>query len=866
MSGIRVTGLPAKVTDKHLKVYFSNPKNGGGRVQRIYHPLPNASAVVIFDDKRVVEEILRRKHQISGKPVDISATPAMVFRRVVVELDRSVSDFLGTNPQLVDELQFDGEINVNFQEKKQVYLFDGTWYQLEWAMHYLDTMLEAFQFDMDAESDNRRSVISKQPRGMATGSPTEFREDSPPRFQEIQTPNIPAVRRQPQNEQQALLPPVTGYQMSDFQKLAGKQSGDMGEKLPKGYKNKNALPLSSEPRSMESKMYGRTVLSNLNDEKQNEDKTESWRQRGTRPSNRAALNISDDVERNPGLIRGAHASYKRRSFEGHGDSGDENEASAEGFSWRSLQPLQRMTKGIDVAMTDFGEGPLSFTFEVPGSLKVHITMDDITKQTTDAIINPTTPELSNVYGTSRAISAAVGFNMQAECRHYVEDKGPLDYAGVMHTAAGGSLSEKVGFVIHTAGPTWSEDDSEHCTHLLVCTYINCLQYADQKLWVQSLATPLISAGFFGFPLDVCIGAFYDALLLFSTRSSPKRHLKEIHLVCFDQDAAAATIMIVQSLLDCDSAQSAVAATDRYWVCSSKYNFQAEDFGKASTVEGSSGDENSDEELKTDANSVVRQEKNIQARIVDQESDSEVSDADGNIEEKTFTPEKEPAQKKETSTDDVEKSDVADDMDKENLNPFNDAETTQEEFGQTAVKDLVSSSRSLEDVQNDEKIKSDADESDDGGFKMTENISEVLDKEKEAESTESESLLSEKLDGGSADQVNDFSDEEENASVQDESSSKVPEEKISDDEEKKQTNDKVTELEADPKNLELEDEEKKHTTERKVEESDLKVSVGKTSLGLDDEWSMVPGNDVTKQDASPPDDNDSEDERGEKIYL
>lgn len=150
--------------------------------------------------------------------------------------------------------------------------------------------------------------------------------------------------------------------------------------------------------------------------------------------------------------------------------------------------------------------------------------------------------------------------------------------------------------------------------------------------------------------------------------------------------------------------------------------------------------------------------------------------------------------------------------------------------------------------------------------MTENILEVLDKEKEAESTESESLLSEKLDGGSADQVNDFSDEEENASVQDESSSKVPEEKISDDEEKKQTNDKDTELEADPTNLELEDEEKKHTTETKAEESDLKSSVGKTSLGLDDEWSMVPGNDVTKQDASPPDDNDSEDERGEKIYL
>jgi hypothetical protein len=69
-------------------------------------------------------------------------------------------------------------------------------------------------------------------------------------------------------------------------------------------------------------------------------------------------------------------------------------------------------------------------------------------------------------------------------------------------------------------------------------------------------------GSFGFPLDVCIGAFYDALLIFSDQSTTKRHLKEIHLVCFDQDSAMATITIVQSLLDCDSSQSVAAATDR----------------------------------------------------------------------------------------------------------------------------------------------------------------------------------------------------------------------------------------------------------------------------------------------------------------
>lgn len=97
-----------------------------------------------------------------------------------------------------------------------------------------------------------------------------------------------------------------------------------------------------------------------------------------------------------------------------------------------------MTRGIDVSSTDFGEVPLSFTFEVHGNLKVHVAMDNITKQTTNTIVNPTTADLLNVYGVSRAIAQAAGQEMQSECRRYVDEKGPLHYGGVMHTDAGGT--------------------------------------------------------------------------------------------------------------------------------------------------------------------------------------------------------------------------------------------------------------------------------------------------------------------------------------------------------------------------------------------------------------------------------------------
>ena len=49
MTGIRVTGIPEEVTEKHLKVYFSNPNNGGGAVRQIYYPLQDNCAVILFE-------------------------------------------------------------------------------------------------------------------------------------------------------------------------------------------------------------------------------------------------------------------------------------------------------------------------------------------------------------------------------------------------------------------------------------------------------------------------------------------------------------------------------------------------------------------------------------------------------------------------------------------------------------------------------------------------------------------------------------------------------------------------------------------------------------------------------------------------
>lgn len=52
----------------------------------------------------------------------------------------------------------------------------------------------------------------------------------------------------------------------------------------------------------------------------------------------------------------------------------------------------------------------------------------------------------------------------------------------------------MGFLLHTVGPNWDESESESSSHALVCTYLNCFLYADTKLWLQSIALPMINAG------------------------------------------------------------------------------------------------------------------------------------------------------------------------------------------------------------------------------------------------------------------------------------------------------------------------------------------------------------------------------------
>ena len=88
-------------------------------------------------------------------------------------------------------------------------------------------------------------------------------------------------------------------------------------------------------------------------------------------------------------------------------------------------------------MIGFGDNQLSYSFELNKVLQVMVVKADITKQRTDGIVSPNTPDLSHAYGIASAIAQAADRRFLTECQRYVREHGNLGMADVIHTDAGG---------------------------------------------------------------------------------------------------------------------------------------------------------------------------------------------------------------------------------------------------------------------------------------------------------------------------------------------------------------------------------------------------------------------------------------------
>jgi len=142
---------------------------------------------------------------------------------------------------------------------------------------------------------------------------------------------------------------------------------------------------------------------------------------------------------------------------------------------------------------------------------------DITKESTDAIVNAANTHLAGGGGVDGAIHRAGGPAIMQECRKI--GSCPTGKAVI---TTGGNL--KAQYVIHTVGPRYQDGTKGEATRLK-SAYLESLKLASAKN-LKSIAFPAISTGVYGYPLHEAARIALHTIIEYL-----KEH-QDIHLVRF----------------------------------------------------------------------------------------------------------------------------------------------------------------------------------------------------------------------------------------------------------------------------------------------------------------------------------------------
>ena len=164
---------------------------------------------------------------------------------------------------------------------------------------------------------------------------------------------------------------------------------------------------------------------------------------------------------------------------------------------------------------------------------------DITKETTEAIVNAANSSLLGGGGVDGAIHRAGGPSILQECKRIVDQIGRLP-AGKAVLTTGGRLPAK--YVIHTVGPVyWG--GKQHEAETLASCYRESVQLADDH-GIRSLAFPAISTGAYGYPVheaaEVAVKTIAEAL-------PPCVHVEHVRFVLFDVSTCQAFVRAAENL-------------------------------------------------------------------------------------------------------------------------------------------------------------------------------------------------------------------------------------------------------------------------------------------------------------------------------
>jgi O-acetyl-ADP-ribose deacetylase (regulator of RNase III) len=147
---------------------------------------------------------------------------------------------------------------------------------------------------------------------------------------------------------------------------------------------------------------------------------------------------------------------------------------------------------------------------------------DITKETTDAIVNAANSSLAPGGGVCGAIHRAAGPELARACA----ELGGCP-TGDARITPGFAL--KAGHVIHAVGPMWQGGAKGEPDDLASC-YRRSLELADEY-GLRSIAFPAISTGIYGYPLDQA-----TEVAVRTVRDTVRTHpnLELVRFVCFSE--------------------------------------------------------------------------------------------------------------------------------------------------------------------------------------------------------------------------------------------------------------------------------------------------------------------------------------------
>ena len=164
---------------------------------------------------------------------------------------------------------------------------------------------------------------------------------------------------------------------------------------------------------------------------------------------------------------------------------------------------------------------------------------DIVEQTVDSIVNAANSELAGGAGVDGAIHAAGGPAIMKDTTAKYADGCPT---GSAVQSVAGLLSAK--HVFHAVGPVW-RGGREGEPELLSSAYRKCLQLAvDHNC--TSIAFPAMSAGVYGYPLDLAANVALKSCIDFQKWHKQPR---DVRFVLFSEGVFGAFARSLETLVE-----------------------------------------------------------------------------------------------------------------------------------------------------------------------------------------------------------------------------------------------------------------------------------------------------------------------------